>query len=302
MSNEQEIDALRDDIEQTREEMGQTIEHLQERLAPKRLQEDAGAIVQEVADRVIAEIQAKTGDLTAGLSLQIQAAVHGAATAKSEELFTQAAASARTAGASLWRRATQNPAPVALAAVAVGLLAAGGRTTVAASQTGPPEATGNGDGLRAQASSAIGRATDAASALGQQAGELVGQAKDAAKGGMGTNGGSLHAEIGNQPLLAGLVALGIGMAVGLTLPETDAERETMSPLRDQVQHRLDDASIAMHPGDLVDQAKAQVSSLIDHAKAAVSDGAAQAKNAATDVVGSAKQAATTAADDRGLTR
>jgi len=112
MSDDQQIDALRDDIEQTRGDMSQTIEQLQERLAPERLQRDTGEIVQEVADRIIAEIQGKTGDLTTGLSAQIQTAVHGAATAKTDELLTNAAAGARAAGASLWERVATNPAPL----------------------------------------------------------------------------------------------------------------------------------------------------------------------------------------------
>jgi len=74
MSDEQQIDALRDDIEQTRGDMSQTIDQLQERLAPERLQRDTGEIVKEVADRVVAEIQGKTGDLTSGLTLRAAAA------------------------------------------------------------------------------------------------------------------------------------------------------------------------------------------------------------------------------------
>lgn len=64
MSDDYEIEELRDDIDQTRDNMSETISQLEERLAPERLQADTTDIVREVADKIIAEIQGKTGDLT----------------------------------------------------------------------------------------------------------------------------------------------------------------------------------------------------------------------------------------------
>jgi len=305
MSDDQQIDALREDIEQTRGDMSQTIEQLQERLAPEQLQRDTGDIVQEVADRVIAEIQGKTGDLTAGLSAQIQAAVHGAATAKSEELLTQATAGAQRAGASLWELVATNPAPVALAAVAVGLLAVGGRSgssdkTGAEVSTPGSRATSVMDDLLAHANTIADRATDATRETGERASAVVDRATGALSTGSTPDGTHLRALIGEQPLVIGLVALGLGAAIGLSLPETDQERDIATPLRDQAQQHLAGMGLASDARGLMDQAKGQVSGMAETVKTTMSDGLVGAKAAASEIAESAKTAAHDAATERGL--
>jgi len=302
MSDNLQIDELRDDIDRTRGDMTQTINQLQERLAPERLQRDTGEIVREVADQVIAELQGKTGELTQGLSEQIHAAVHGAATAKSEELLTQAAVGARTVGASLWDRVVQNPAPVALAAVAIGLLAAGERSgeTGAGSTTSSSGAMGGIDEVLAQTNSVLERVTDAAGSAGERAGSAVERAKSALPHGAHPDGSTLPGLIGSQPIVAGFMALGVGLALGLTLPESDKERGLAAPLRAQTQQRLDGMGLASDPHGLVDQVKERAGGLAEQAKTAMSDGLSDAKQAASEMAKRAQVTAKDAASDHGL--
>lgn len=313
MSDDIEVSELRDDIEQTRESMSETIEHLEERLAPERLQHDTTEIVREVADKIIAEVQSQTGDLTQQISEQIQSAVHGAATAKSEEVLTQAMGSIRTVGSALWDRVGSSPAPVALAAVGIGLLAAGGSS--AASHQSRPDMVGqseNGgsiqsqamgvfDSVRAKASEVSEQATGAVSDAGQESGALLDQAKSMV-GNASMTPEQAKSIVSDQPVLAGLLALGLGAALGLSLPTTPQEREATSSLRTQAHQRLDERGIATDPSGMLDQAKQQLSSVGEALSDAVSDSLEQAKEGATDIAATAKESATTAAKDRGLTR
>jgi hypothetical protein len=307
MSDDQQIYQLRDDIEQTRDNLGETIDQLEERLAPERLQQDTTDIVREVADKILAEIQGKTGDLSQQISDQIQSAVQGVATTKSEELMTQAFASVRTLGTSLWERVGQSPAPAALAAVGIGLLAAGSKGSGTPSQSGEFEnAEGGGmmggvDELLAKANTLANRATEAAGRTSQGTGDLLSQAKSYLPTSTDSNG---HGQgiVSDQPILAGLVALGLGAAMGLSMPETAKEREVTAPLREQAQQRLEQMGIASDPQGMIDQAKQQVGSLATKVTETMSTGVEQAKQTGTDLVSTAKETAADAASDKGLTR
>src|SRR5215207_4320925 len=118
-----DVEVIRDDIERTRDDMSQTIDEIQERLAPDTLKRQAQDSVQEITDQVLGEVRTKTADLTSNLTDQINAAVHSATLAKTDQMFTQAGDTARQVGASLWERMGQNPTPIALAALGIGVAA-----------------------------------------------------------------------------------------------------------------------------------------------------------------------------------
>jgi F0F1-type ATP synthase membrane subunit b/b' len=126
MSDDQQIDEIRDDIEQTRADMSQTIDQLEARLSPDALQEQASEIINRLSDQLLSEFQTKSDEISGKISEQMQTAVNSAATQKIDQFIEQAGSTARTAGATLWSRFANNPAPVALAAVGIGLLAAEG--------------------------------------------------------------------------------------------------------------------------------------------------------------------------------
>jgi len=307
MSDDQQIYQLRDDIDQTRDSMSETIGQLEDRLGPERLQQDTTDIVREVADKILAEIQGKTGDLSQQISDQIQSAVQGAAATKSEELMTQAFASVRTVGTSLWERVGQSPAPVALAAVGIGLLAAGskgsGTPSMQSGETANPDGEGvmgGVDELLAKANSLANRATDVAGQTGQGTGDLLSQAKNYLPTSAGSDG-QARGLVSDQPIVAGLVALGLGMAMGLSMPETAKEREATSTIRDQAQQRLEQMGVASDPQGMMDQAKQQLGSLAGKVTETMSSGMEQAKQVGSELASTAKETAANAASERGLT-
>jgi len=307
VSDDIQIDELRDDIEETRDNMSDTLSQLEERLAPERLQQDTTDIVREVTDKILAEIQGKTGDLSQQITDQIQAAIQGVATAKSEEVLSQATAGIRSVGASIWDRLGASPAPAALAAIGIGLLAAGGSHKASSAQgadarSGVMNAV---DGLLAGANSVAERATGALSGSGEQSDSgdqsesLISQAKGLITDRAETPG-QLKDMATDQPLLAGLLALGLGVAMGLSMPGTEKERDLTSSLRPQLHDKLEQMGVASDAHGMMDQAKAKAGSIAQAVSEAATSSASQAKQAATDVMDTAKETAVTATRDKGL--
>lgn len=126
MSDDQQIEEIRDDIEQTRAEMSQTIDQLEARLSPDALQEQASEIISRLSDQLLKEFSSKSDEISSKISEQMGVAINSAATQKLDQVFGQASTTAKQAGGTLWHRLAENPVPVALAAVGIGLLATEG--------------------------------------------------------------------------------------------------------------------------------------------------------------------------------
>ncbi len=208
MSDDQQIDEIREDIEDTRADMSRTIDQLEARLSPDALQEQASELINRLSEQLLAEFSTKSEEISTRISDQMQSAVNSAATQKLDQLFTQAGDTAKTAGDTIWRRLSDNPVPVALAAVGIGLLAAeGGAAKEQVSHlaqgvsdrvqqaTGGSQTDGQegGQGLLESAKQMVGeRVTDAESRLQQmteQAGDaLHGVADQAAEKAHGVAG------------------------------------------------------------------------------------------------------------------
>lgn len=281
MTDEQDVGDIRDDIDRTREDMSQTIDQIQARLAPDALKEQAQDSIQQIADQILAEVRAKTGDLTTSLTDQINAAVHSATAAKTDQVLTQAGDTARQVGASLWERIGQNPAPIALAALGLGvaasqLLRAGGDDDAPSPSTPGSNGSGMTGGVSAAASNAAGTMRDSADRAVHKVQEGLAGATQALPS-MPTGVQGLVQE---QPWAFGALALGIGLVVGLGLPETQSEREAMEPARERVQQGLTQAASA--GAGVLDQAKGAAAGLATDAKAAATDVANEAKSAAKE--------------------
>jgi len=295
--SEQEIDDLRDDIEQTREDMSQTIDQLQARLAPGRLQDDTTDLVRQIAEQVIAEVTSATGGLSQMIGDQIQTAVHGAATAKAEALFDQSMTRVRDTSSTLWGRMADHPAPAALAAVGIGLLAAGARD--GNTSEGATGQVGTGSSLIDGVDRWLGDANRALDSIGVSAsgaGERVTGMMEGAKEKMRSaspmaDGGSMTDMFGGQSLMAGLLALGLGLAVGLGVPESEQERRMAAPIRERAESMLGEAGMSGNPREMMDQAKQQIGNVVEQAKSMAGDGLGQAKSMATDMAGTVRESA-----------
>jgi hypothetical protein len=126
MSDDQQIDEIRDDIEQTRTEMSQTIDQIEARLSPDALQDQASEIINRLSEQLLSEFSSKSDEISSKISEQMGVAINSAATQKLDQVFGQASTTAKQAGSTIWHRLAENPVPVALAAVGIGLMAAEG--------------------------------------------------------------------------------------------------------------------------------------------------------------------------------
>jgi len=287
MSDEQEIDELRGDIADTRQDMSRTIEQLEEKLSVSSLQAQLTESLQQAMDQMLSVFTDKTGDLTGKMSSQIESALQNAASSKVDQLLEQVGSKATSAGGSLWQRISQNPVPIALAAVGVGLLAAEGERmrATAAGQNGAgvgasikETVDGQIAGLREGISSAKDRVQTMSSAnYGEDASLSTGVGDGIAK---------IRGAVSDQALVPGILALGIGIVAGLALPETGPERAASGSMRDRIMDGLDQMKLTDSSGNgggMLDKVKTDASTLLSEAADATKVAAGEVRQSASDM-------------------
>jgi len=281
---------LQEEIEQTRAEMGETIDEIQERLSPRRIGE---------------QVRGQMRDATIG---------------RAEQMVSEVTDSAREAGGGFLDTIRANPVPAALAALGIGWLwmkrpsgdgarrmryggyggydanrargrgddayrdggyggyRAGYRDYQAGSDRPGPADAARRAGRRAQdaAGQAADRVQDAAGqaagtvqdAAGQAAGTVqraAGQAQGTAQQvGAQVQYGAMRARYGledalyESPLGVGAIALAVGVAVGLAAPSTDLEDRVLGEARDSVvQQAQGAAQETLHKAQRVAQQTAE---------------------------------------------
>lgn len=226
------------DIEVTRSEMSTTIDEIGHRLQPET-----------IAD------QAKT---------KIREATVG----RVERMVDDAGMTAQKTGNTLMETIRQNPVPAALAAIGVGWIALrmreqGGSTQgngrgyeygyrgngYGASGRGsdwPYEQSGSGRGIAdeaAQRAQAVGSDVQrAAQDAVEQTQERVRQAQWQAQGTLTDVQQQAQQTWNENPLALGALAVGVGAAVALAIPETQKERELMGEQRDELVRKVSTAA------------------------------------------------------------
>jgi len=258
VTDDESSDDIRENIEQTRANMGGTIDAIQERLSPERLTQQA------------------------------KDAVHDATIGKVSQTMNDMTDSAREGGYTLLDTIRQNPVPAALAGIGVGWLimkvrenaeqrstnrswsrsgayydrygryqgyqpgyqGRGGMYYGGASQTGQQD---SGQSLTDKAQDKMGQLTDTAQdKMGQvadKAQDVGGQIQDQAQQ-MASQAqyqayrakGWFERTMDENPLAIGLVAVAAGALAGMAVPETDQERQWMGPARDQLVEKAQDVA------------------------------------------------------------
>lgn len=237
---------IRAEIEDTRAEMSQTINEIQERLSPEHLMGQVKETVREATIGKVERVMDKVGETIGGVAEPAREAMDRAGTAIKE--------TGRTVGNSIWR----NPIPVALIGLGVGMLAMrryrGGngydyetpRTTpryrrpntlgqrdyqtTGALDTGTSD-TSTLNRVKESASDLATRSTTALSDLGTKAKDSVST--------IGTRFGELLRE---NPLAVGAVAVAAGTAVGLALPSTRFETEYIGEASERLVDKAEDVA------------------------------------------------------------
>jgi hypothetical protein len=255
VTDDESSDDIRGDIEQTRANMGGTIDAIQERLSPERLTQQA------------------------------KDAVHDATIGKVSQTMNDMTDSAREGGYTLLDTIRQNPVPAALAGIGMGWLimkvrenaeqrstnrswnrsgayydrygryqgyqpgyqpnyqtgyqGRGGTYYGGANQMGQQD---SGQSLTDKAQDKMGQVADKAQDVGGQIQDQAQQMANQAQYQAYRAKGWFERTMDENPLAIGLVAVAAGALAGMAVPETDQERQWMGPARDQLVEKAQDVA------------------------------------------------------------
>jgi uncharacterized protein YjbJ (UPF0337 family) len=127
--------AMVTDIEQTRAEMSETIEAIQERLTPERVVDQAKDMASDTAlavvDHAVREAKAAVRELTG----QAKGAVHDATVGKVQRVASTTGETTKSFGSSVVTTIKQNPGPAALTGLGLGWLILNGRSASSQGQS-----------------------------------------------------------------------------------------------------------------------------------------------------------------------
>jgi len=259
-----EIAATRSQIEQTRSEMSGTIDAIKDKLSPQHLVQQAKETVREAT-------VGKAHQVVEGAKRAASTAVEGA-----ERAMNSAGDTAREAGSTMMETIQKNPIPSALIGVGLGWLWMSMRKQASEAphygrsyveHDWPTSGTGydtsdyqygaSGTHRRQDKPSRVG---EVASQVQQKAGEVTHQVQEKASQithqvqakashlGEEAQDQAHRAAAGierlmyDNPLAMGAVALTLGAAVGMAIPETRQENRMMGEARDRVVEKAQQAT------------------------------------------------------------
>jgi ElaB/YqjD/DUF883 family membrane-anchored ribosome-binding protein len=289
MEDDASVEVTRAQIEQTREEMSDTIEAIREKLNPQTLAEQAKEKVSDITTDVVEKAKSAVHDKVSGAVTEAKEAV-GSAVSSVKETVGDAAGTVKDAGSTLVEMLRENAVPATLIALGVGWIWASQRRQNAGmrsdlwkyrryrspydestwssesyaatySQDAPHlETEGRsltGSGAREKIGEMQDRVSRAAGQVQESMGDWGSRAGEYARG----MGGQCRALMQERPLAAGAIALGLGAAIGLLIPETYRENRLMGEARDTLIGKVQDTA-----QDLATRAQIVAEEAIDTAK------------------------------------
>lgn len=270
---EAELEAaqIRSDIEQTRAEMGDTIDALQQKLDPSR-----------IAEQVKVELREKVGEAYESAKQTVKEATIGRVekmatnvTDAISDVSQRAGAAVSDTGSSIVQVIRENPLASTLVGVGLGMMlanarssrrsysaswdrdrrgsyaypySAGDRYSSAERFSSRGESAYGDTGLSDSAHGVLDTAKDAVSSAASSVKETAGNVADAtreqvshvadqARYGARAAGDWFQATLQENPLVLGIAALAAGAIVGLSFPSTRVESQYMGQAADQVVDR-----------------------------------------------------------------
>ncbi len=257
-----DIAVTRDQIEQTRAEMSETIDAIQQRLDPQLLVDQAkdaarDAALEKVQDLKSTVRQATVGKVEDAVS-SVSEKVQGMVGVGTDRTGDAAGTAARTmngnkqAGRSLLDTVKQHPVPAAMAGIGLGWLFMSARQdnqdnkpqqNIYYQPTYSPQAynqrvdqnqPSDGTALPGQLA---GQASDRVAQVANSTSQSVSQIGTKASSTARRSADSLGDLVQRNPLAVGAVTMGLGMLAGLAVPETEQENQMLGPAHDAVMER-----------------------------------------------------------------
>ena len=264
-------DELRSDIEATRSGMSDTVEAIQAKLSPQNVQEMAEQITErakQAALEVVDQATEKVRETVTQLKNEVKTEIHDATIGRVERMVGNMKDTTRDASSTIVETIKANPIPAALVGIGLAWL------FMNKSSSAPTErrysAMGYGynpqgygqwnnryqeqgtspvDAVQQKAGQVMDSVSEAAEHVKERASEFVDQAQtkvehlsdrvqDQAQSVMYRSQGMFE----DNPLMTGALALALGAAVGLLLPETQRENELMGDARDKFMGQVSEAA------------------------------------------------------------
>jgi len=222
---DENTEQLRADIEDTRADMSQTLNEIQERLSPENLMDQAKEAVREAT---IGKVEKAMGQVGETLSAVTEPALEVAGRAGNaiKEVGT-------TVGDQIWK----NPIPIALIGLGVGMLVMKNYRgqSYSLGDVGQPRQTPQQQSMGA---STLNQVKETASDIANRSTQTLNELGTKAK-----NGASRFGEImRDNPLAAGAVAIAAGTAVGLLIPSTQFESDYIGETGERLVDRVEDVA------------------------------------------------------------
>jgi hypothetical protein len=254
-TGDSETERIKADIEDTRAELGQTLNEIQERLSPEHLMGEVKETVREATIGKVERVMEKVNDKISTV------------TEPAMEVMGRAGEKLRETGSSIGNTVWRNPIPFALFGLGLGMLivkrvrnADGGtmrssgresdrdmgygmatpRYSGMARQYGAPgEYAG---AARQYGASNRGALRDTAIGLMHGTGETVSNLGHRAKEGALSARRGFQRLVHENPLAVGAAAVAVGAAVGLALPSTRIEQEYMGEASEKIVDKAQQAA------------------------------------------------------------
>jgi hypothetical protein len=244
---QEDYEAMREDIERTRAEMGETIDSIQDRLSPEHIKE-------QLMERVHEQYE------------EAKEAVRDATVGRLQNMAQAAGDTAYTAGQRVVSTIRNNPIPAALVGIGIWWLAVNTMnesTDVRLRRMHRNRTVGNGDETRSYASGSIPysnqrdepgllekgqrAASDMMDRAKSTASDFANNVQDTATEWAGTVqdqavwlGNQIQGTMHENPLAIGAAVLAVGAAVGYAIPQTQKEGELMGEARDNLIDEVED--------------------------------------------------------------
>ena len=249
---DQNTEQLRADIEDTRADMTQTINEIQERLSPEHLMGQVKETVREATIGKVEKVMERVGETISGV------------TEPALEVAGRAGSAIKEAGSSVGNSVWRNPIPMALIGLGVGMLVMrnfrGQRYTSTRPKPSqvPKYALGNqGEMRQTQGGGTLDHMRETASDLANRSTQALSDLGTKAKNTASTVGTRFEQVLHDNPLAIGAVAVAAGTTVGILLPTTRFESEYIGETGERLVDRVED--VARGALDKVQDAARQMS-------------------------------------------
>ena len=233
---DENTEQLRANIEDTRADMSQTLNEIQERLSPENLVDQVKETVREATIGKVENFVGQVGETLSGV------------TEPAREMAGRAGNAIKEVGTTVADKIWNNPIPMALIGLGVGMLVVrnfSGRSydsSTSSLKTLQGRRSNYELGDAGQGTSALNQVKETASDLASRSTDALSNLGTKVKDSASAVTTRFERMMHDNPLAVGAVAIAAGTAVGLCLPSTRLENEYIGETGDRLVERVEDVA------------------------------------------------------------